>query len=211
MEGGQGTPLDQLDSSPGGSTDDDLVKRIFAEMHGGANSAGGQSNSIHQLPPAPSARAMVGGQLPPVNSLTGITMDPIPSTAHVIGSQHPTPADFAQAMHGMPMMMPPGMPQPGMMMPQQQQQQMYMQPMPAATGGFFSGMSFSLGRELKTPLLVALIVFIMGLPIINTMIGIYLPSLLRMGGDVTMLGLGVKSLLGGAFFWILQRVIAPLI
>ena len=210
MEGGQGTPLDQLDSSPGGATDDDLVKRIFAEMHGGGG-AGGQSNSIHQLPPAPSARAMVGGQLPPVNSLTGITMDPVPSTAHVIGSQHPTPADFAQAMHGMPMMMPPGVPQPGMMMPQQQQQ-MYMQPATApSSGGFFSNMSFSLGRELKTPILVALIVFIMGLPMINTMIGIYLPSLLRMGGDVTMLGLALKSLLGGALFWILQRVIAPLI
>ena len=155
------------------------------------------------MPPAPSARVMSGGQLPPINSLTSLTMDPAPATAHVIGSQHPTPADFAHAMHGMPMMMPP----------QQQQQQAMMMPMMAAPqGGLLSSLSgFSLTREFKTPLLVALIVFIVSLPMINTMIGLYMPSLLRMGGDLTTLGLVAKSLLGGALFWVLQRVVAPLI
>jgi len=192
-----GTMLDELDGSPGSPHDEDLVKRIFAEM----NSPSG-GNPI-QMPPAPSARAMSGGQLPPINSLTSLTMDPSPATAHVIGSQHPTPADFAHAMHGMPMMMP-----------QQQQQQYQQQPMMqmAPQGGFFSNLSgFSLTREFKTPLLVALIVFVVSLPMINTMIGLYLPSLLRMGGDLTTLGLVVKSLVGGALFWILQRVVAPLI
>jgi hypothetical protein len=191
-----GTMLDELDASSGSPHDEDLVKRIFAEM----NSPSG-GNPI-QMPPAPSARAMSGGQLPPINSLTSLTMDPSPATAHVIGSQHPTPADFAHAMHGMPMMMP------------QQQQQYQQQPMMqmAPQGGFFSNLSgFSLTREFKTPLLVALIVFVVSLPMINTMIGLYLPSLLRMGGDLTTLGLVVKSLVGGALFWILQRVVAPLI
>ncbi len=192
-----GTMLDELDASPASPHDEDLVKRIFAEM----NSPSG-GNPI-QMPPAPSARAMSGGQLPPINSLTSLTMDPSPATAHVIGSQHPTPADFAHAMHGMPMMMPQ----------QQQYQQPMMQMAPAAAqGGFLSNLSgFSLTREFKTPLLVALIVFVVSLPMINTMIGLYLPSLLRMGGDLTTLGLVVKSLVGGALFWILQRVVAPLI
>lgn len=192
-----GTMLDDLDSSPSGPHDEDLVKRIFNEM----NSPSG-GNPI-QMPPAPSARVMSGGQLPPINSLTSLTMDPSPATAHVIGSQHPTPADFAHAMHGMPMMMPQ----------QQQQYQQPMMPMVAAPqGGFLSGLTgFSLTREFKTPLLVALIVFIVSLPMINTMIGLYMPSLLRMGGDLTTLGLVAKSLLGGALFWILQRVVAPLI
>ena len=192
-----GTLLDDLDTSASSPHDEDLVKRIFAEMN---TPSGG--NSI-QMPPAPSARAMSGGQLPPINSLTSLTMDPAPATAHVIGSQHPTPADFAHAMHGMPMMMP-----------QHQQQQPMMMPMVAAApqGGFLNGLTgFSLTREFKTPLLVALIVFIVSLPMVNTMIGLYMPSLLRMGGDLTTLGLVAKSLLGGALFWILQRVVAPLI
>ncbi len=201
-----GTLLENLDAAPGPAqgNDDDLVSRIFAEMSG--SPSGG---NVIQPPPAPSARNMPSsGQLPPVNSLTSLTMDPTPATAHVIGSQNPTPADFAHAMHGTPMMQP--------MAPPMQQMApnpyaMQMGPVPAAQGGFFSSVSFSLGRELKTPLLVALIVFVIGLPIINTMIGIYLPSLLRMGGDVTMLGLALKSLLGGALFWIIQRVVAPLI
>jgi hypothetical protein len=191
-----GTLLDDLDTSASSPHDEDLVKRIFAEMN---TPSGG--NSI-QMPPAPSARAMSGGQLPPINSLTSLTMDPAPATAHVIGSQHPTPADFAHAMHGMPMMMP------------QHQQQPMMMPMAAAPpqGGFLNGLTgFSLTREFKTPLLVALIVFIVSLPMVNTMIGLYMPSLLRMDGDLTTLGLVAKSLLGGALFWILQRVVAPLI
>ncbi len=194
-----GTLLDDLDAAPANPQDEDIVKRIMSEIN--APSGG---NPI-QMPPAPSARAMVGGQLPPINSLTSLTMDPSPATAHMIGSQHPTPADFAHAMHGMPMMMPPGM---------QQQQQPMMMPMmqQAPQEGFMSGLSsFSLTREFKTPLLVALIVFVVSLPMINTMIGLYMPSLLRMGGDLTTLGLVLKSLLGGALFWILQRVIAPLI
>ncbi len=192
-----GTLLDDLDAAPINPQDEDIVKRIMSEIN---TPSGG--NPI-QMPPAPSARAMAGGQLPPINSLTSLTMDPSPATAHMIGSQHPTPADFAHAMHGMPMMMQPGMQQQPMMMPMMQQ---------APQGGFLSGLSgFSLTREFKTPLLVALIVFVISLPMINTMIGLYMPSLLRMGGDLTTLGLVLKSLLGGALFWILQRVVAPLI
>ncbi len=74
-----GTLLDDLDAAPANPQDEDIVKRIMSEIN--APSGG---NPI-QMPPAPSARAMVGGQLPPINSLTSLTMDPSPATAHMIG------------------------------------------------------------------------------------------------------------------------------
>jgi len=48
------------------------------------------------------------------------------------------------------------------------------------------------------------------LPIINVLIGHYLPSLLRLGGDLTTVGLVVKSLVGGFLFWFIQKILVPL-
>lgn len=195
-----GTLLEDLGSAQGtgNPSDDDLVNRIFAEMNG---PTGGNSMT---LPPAPSARAMAGAQLPPVNSTATLTMDPGPVTAHMIGNQHPTPADFAQVMHGgAPMMYPPVQQGAGAYN--------FAPPPPPQQTGIMGALGINLGKEFKTPLLVAIIVLVMSLPMINTMIGMYLPSLLRMGGDLTTLGLVAKGLLGGALFWVLQRVIAPLI
>jgi hypothetical protein len=39
----------------------------------------------------------------------------------------------------------------------------------------------------------------------------YIPSLVKPTGDLTTVGVLVKSVLAGATFWILQRVVAPLI
>ena len=64
--------------------------------------------------------------------------------------------------------------------------------------------------QTKQPLIVAIIVFIVSLPIINVLIGHYLPSLLRIGGDLTTAGLLVKSLIGGFLFWFIQKVLVPL-
>ncbi len=189
-----GTSLDDLDGKTGPTIeDDDIIQKIYSEMNG---PSGGNT----MLPPAPSARAMGQAPLPPVGHMSQIAMDPMPATAHMIGGQHPTPADFAHAMHGMPMMQP------------LQQQQIYQAPPPPPpSAGLLSSLSAPVLREFKTPLLVALIVLVMSLPIINSMIGMYMPSLLRMGGDLTPIGMGVKALAGGALFWILQRVVAPLI
>jgi hypothetical protein len=190
-----GTSLDDLDGKDGPTiADDDIIQKIYSEMNG---PSGGNT----MLPPAPSARAMSQAPLPPVGHMSQIAMDPMPATAHMIGGQHPTPADFAHAMHGMPMMQ----------QQQQQHQPMYQAPPPPESSGLLSAISTPVLREFKTPLLVALIVLVMSLPIINSMIGMYMPSLLRMGGDLTPIGMGVKALAGGALFWILQRVVAPLI
>ena len=35
-------------------------------------------------------------------------------------------------------------------------------------------------------------------------------SLLRMGGDLTTVGMVLKSLIGGFFFWFIQKVLVPL-
>ena len=180
-----GTLLSDLDERPSPSGgDEDLVQKIFAEMN---TPNGGNSMAP---PPAPSARASMAPGLPPPGAMSQIAMDTSAATAHMIGGQHPTPADFAQAMYSGNM----SPINPYMTMP-----------------GLFSAISNGLFREFKTPLLVALIIFIMSLPFVNTMIGSYMPSLLRMGGDLTTLGLGLKSLLGGGLFWVLHRIVAPLI
>ncbi len=191
-----GTSLDDLEGKTGPTIeDDDIIQKIYSEMNG---PSGGNT----MIPPAPSARAMAQAPLPPVGHMSQIAMDPMPATAHMIGGQHPTPADFAHAMHGMPMMHP---------QQQQQQQQIYQAPPAPPSAGLLSSLSALGMREFKTPLLVALIILVVSLPFVNTMIGMYLPSLLRMGGDLTPIGMGVKALAGGALFWILQRVVAPLI
>jgi hypothetical protein len=64
--------------------------------------------------------------------------------------------------------------------------------------------------QAKLPLLVAIIVFIVSLPIVNVLIGHYIPSLLRIGGDLTTAGLVVKALVGGFLFWFIQKVLVPL-
>jgi hypothetical protein len=195
-----GTMLSDLSDGPAPSGDADLVQQIYAEMN---HPNGG--NTMHAPPAAPSARAMAPG-LPPPSAMSQIAMDPQAATAHMIGGQHPTPADFAHAMHasGATGMMPMN---PYMQAPPQGFQPQMQAPAPS----LMSTLSTSLSKEFKTPILVALIVFVMSLPFINTMIGMYLPSLLRIGGDLTTVGLVLKSLLGGALFWILHRIVAPLI
>ena len=191
-----GTLISELDGGGGG--DADLVQQIFAEMN-----APNGNNTMHAPPAAPSGRSMAAS-LPPPSAMSQIAMDPQAAQAHMIGGQHPTPADFAHAMYG------------GGMMPQnpyvqQQQPPQTFMPQQEASGGLMSALSVSVGRELKTPLLVALIVLVMSLPFVHTMIGLYLPSMLKMGGDLTPVGLVLKSLLGGALFWVLHRIVAPLI
>ena len=64
--------------------------------------------------------------------------------------------------------------------------------------------------QIKQPLIVSIIIFVVSLPVINVLIGHYCPSLLRLGGDLTTAGLAVKSLFGGFLFWFLQKVLVPL-
>jgi hypothetical protein len=190
-----GTLLSDLGGSGG---DEDLVKRIFADMNGG----GGGGNQMIRSPNP--------------NSTAPMAMDSAPQTSHVIGKDHPTPGDFAAAMHQASRV-----------------QQNYPMPPPQGTGGQEHGqwgapyqqpqvpqpvmeapkknMYAKVAEEAKIPVFVSLLVFVFSLPFLNILFQHYIPSLVKPTGDLTTLGLLAKSVMAGATFWVLQRIVAPLI
>jgi hypothetical protein len=204
-----GTLLSELESSQPAGSDGDLVRKIFADMN---NPGGGNPivSGVGQVISSPNP-----------NTIQPMAMDSVPATSHVIGKDHPTPADFAAAMHGVPRMnegnVPP--PMPGQMAPQfmpagawnpyvhqQPQQQMI-----DLDTGSKKNMYARIADEVKIPILVSILVFVFSLPFLNVLFSHYIPSLLKPTGDLTTVGLLVKSLLAGGSFWILQRVIVPLL
>lgn len=207
-----GTLISDLDSRTP-DTDGDLVQQILADMN-----TPSQNNPIQQptsMPPPASNGRMINSPNP--NTIYPQAVDPGTATAHMIGKEYPTPSDFSSMMtHGygpnaaahMPMpaggMAPANYgAAPGMYPPQQQPQLVQMN----RGGNWYS----EVVSHFKQPLLVAIIIFIINLPIINVLIGHYVPALLRVGGDLTTAGLLVKSLVGGLLFWFIQRVLAPLV
>jgi hypothetical protein len=210
-----GTLISDLDSKAPLESDGDLVQKIMADMNLSQGGSGGNmmmpGGGGGALPPAPSARAMAVQNSPNPNTMIGHTMDSGPATAHVIGQHHPTAADFAALMPNQGMF-GPGPASSGMMgAPYNSPVAPTPPPAPIEEVGWLKSSKASLLREMKTPLLVAIIVFVFSLPIINTMVGLYFPRLLRIGGDLTSIGLAIKSLFAGAFFWVLQRVLVPLV
>ena len=194
-----GTLLTDLDNkSPVFSNkDDDLVNKILADMN-----IPSQSNPIMNSPP-PSGNGRVINS-PNPNSTYPVAMDPGTATAHLIGKDYPTASDFANLMHS-PQFSHGGSqfaPVP------QQQQVMIQQPtlIDTAKGNIYSNII----SQVKQPLLVAIIIFIVSLPVINVLIGHYIPSLLRIGGDLTTAGMAAKALIGGFLFWFIQKVLVPL-
>lgn len=178
--------------------DDDLVNKILNEInsHSSTNPVMNSNN-----PPAPSGRVI---NSPNPNS-TFQSIDPGTATAHMIGKDYPTPADFANLMH------PSGSSTQysGAQYINQNPNIPYMQPTlmnAPIKGNLYSDIL----AQIKQPLLVSIIVFIVSLPVINVLIGHYLPSLLRIGGDLTTAGLLVKSAVAGFLFWFIQRVLVPL-
>jgi hypothetical protein len=205
-----GTLLSDLNGEAGAGGDSDLVKKIFADMN-----MGGQANPLMMPSGAGGSGSMIMSPNP--NTTQQMTMDAVPATSHIIGKDHPTPGDFAAAMHGVPRaevagMVPPPMPANGLM-PQgvyapyaaQQPQQMMMPQIPQ------KNMYARIADELKTPILVSILVFVFSLPFLNILLSHYAPMLLKPTGDLTSIGLLLKALTAGAMFWILQRVIAPLV
>jgi hypothetical protein len=189
-----GTLLSDLDSRapPGG--DEDLVQKILSEMN--APSAGNPVVNNH--PPNPgmeTARRMISSPNP--NTVQPHAMDPATPTAHMIGRDFPTAADFASMMQAT-----------GGYAPFAAHQQQ--QPQPQLLAAPKSNWYGDIISQFRQPLLVAIIFFAISLPAVNVLIGFYVPSLLRPGGDLTTMGLLAKSLVGGALFWFIQRIIVPL-
>lgn len=149
-----GTLLSDLDSNQGAANDGDLVRKIFADMNvpGGGNPI---VNGVGQMINSPNP-----------NTVAPMAMDPTPATSHIIGKEHPTPADFAAAMHGVPRMnegnVPP--PMPGQMAPQlmppgawnpymNQQPQMQQMPMMESKKNLYA----RIADEVKIPILVTIL------------------------------------------------------
>ena len=203
-----GTLLSDLDTNGGmNANDDGAVQRILNEMNSGGAppmpSMQMQAPQVQSRQPSPVQQVMAS---PNPNSTVQYQMDSAPPTAHIIGGDHPTSGDFAQMMYTG-------------RQPQQQQQYMnqnqYGQPMqqqmmympPVNKKNWYS----DLATEAKTPLLVSLIFFVFSLPFVTLLISHYLPSFVKGSGDLTSIGLVIKSLLAGSSFWVLHRIVAPLL
>jgi hypothetical protein len=194
-----GTLLSDLDgrAPSGGSNDDDLVSKILNDM----NSTGSMQQPPQQgggLPPPQLSSYKL--QQPNANAMYQTSADPAVPTAHMIGREHPNPADFTQMM----------MQQQGAPYTQQQYQQP--QPTPVAAQAQAKGPSWqsTIFQELRQPILVAIIVFILSLPAVNILFHHYAPVLLRSGGDLNNIGLLARAIIAGGVYWVFQRVIAPL-
>ena len=183
------TLLSDLDGGGGGS-DGDLVQKILSDMNIPS------SSQRPSPPPLPAQTPVYHQQM--ASSTAPMSMDSRIPTSHMIGNEHPTPADFAAAMAGAgsgPMPMNPLMPsQPA---PQVQHE-----------GKNFYGRVVD---EIKVPIVVALLFFVFSLPPIRVLLAHYLPTLLKSTGEFNTVGLVAVSGIVGASFWILQRVIAPLL
>jgi hypothetical protein len=201
-----GTLLSELDAKgPTSTQDNDLVERILMDM----NSSGGNGNSVQTAPrgmaaPPPPLPANLPPGVQPGTSFPQAS-DPMTAQAHVIGRDHPTPGDFAAAMYGMNN--------------RPAETQMYAGKQGQGQGDMGDdeyeepkkNWYARILQEMKTPLVVALLFFVLSLPAVNLLVAHYVPSLILPTGSLTMVGLGAKALLAGATFWILVRVITPLL
>ena len=198
--------LSDLNEAAPVAGDGDLVKRILADLNATESPMnpviqGGKP--IAQAPPPGSNGRMISAPNP--NTTYPLAMDPATATAHMIGKDYPSAADFASMMGGGPAAYGGPMPPAPMNARPAAQQPVLAQ----LSNG--KGWSADLIAQVKQPLFVALIVLFVSLPVVNVMIGHYLPSLLRAGGDLTTLGLLVKSLFAGALYWAIVNVVAPLV
>jgi len=199
-----GTLLSDLDGKAPvfSNKDDDLVNKILADMN-----IPSSSNPVMQAPPtmhAPPPPSGHGNRMihaPNPNTTYPMASDPATATAHMIGKEYPSPADFANLMHSPQYNHGGGAPYSPLGSPA---------PTPVLIEPTKGNVYSDIMTQMKQPLLVAIIIFIVSLPIINVLIGHYLPSLLRLSGELTTVGLVVKSLVGGFLFWFIQKILVPL-
>ena len=65
--------------------------------------------------------------------------------------------------------------------------------------------------EIKVPFVIAFLFFIFSMPPIRVLLSHYAPSMIRPTGEFHITGLLFVSALVGLVFWVLNRVIAPLL
>jgi hypothetical protein len=196
-----GTLLSDLDGAR--PSDTDLVDSILTDL----NQPSAANPVMHTNSPPPAGARMPMQAAPPPPNMYPNSSDPAVATAHMIGRDHPTPADFQRMMMSAQGPLPYNAMAPQMQqsVPPQRtvQKESYVAPEKNWQGQWID--------ELKQPLLVAIVVFIATLPAVNLLVSHYAPQLLSPGGDFTLVGKVARALLGGALYWIIQRVIGPLV
>jgi len=197
------TLLSDLDSAPA-QGDGDFVQNILNEMNG----VGGQQAPPVQPPPA------VGGfnqgviNAPNPNTLAPRQMDNGPITSHMIGNSHPTPADFTQMMNTSGAgASPAAAPQGDQWGASYTAQQQKAAPPAAPKRSWFSRII----DDFRVSFFVVIIVFVFSLPVVNFLFAHYIPAMVKSSGELTLLGLLIKSFAAGITFWVIQRVIVPLL
>jgi hypothetical protein len=199
----QGTLLSDLGDS--GGSDQDLVQSIMRDINGPSQqnplSGGGGAPPPPQPGHIPMQRSM---NSPNPNSYIQHSMDQQSGqSAHMIGGARPTPADFATLMGQgyMPAMMANGGALPAATQAYQQQAQ------ESTTSKWMSWIF----NELRIPLFVAIVFFIFSLPTANVAFAHIFPSMVTATGNMTVLGQLTKAALAGVGFWLIHRVLAPLV
>ena len=199
-----GTLLSDLDGKAPLAGDGDLVKMIYQDMNSGQDTRPGM----------PSAMAPGGVQspmmpmLPPQQSTQQYQMDPNPHTAHIIGGQHPTSADFAQMLQSSS----PGFAAAGNWgQPEVSQQSQLAAQIASIQASQGKAWSNYIGDELKTPILIAILVFLVNLPFLSVLVAHYAPWMLKSSGDMNIYGQLSKAFLVGGLFWSANRIFLPLL
>ncbi len=148
------------------------------------------------------------------SSTQQMTMDSRIPTSHMIGNEHPTSADFAAAMVGANRTPEMYMPANSMVPGAYASTQATMAPQTSASVGFDMPSKNFYGKildEVKIPFVVALLFFVFSLPPIRVLVSHYIPSLIRNTGEYQIPGLLLVSAIVGVTFWVLYRVVAPLL
>ena len=196
-----GTLLSDLDGKAPIAGDGDLVNMIYQDMNQG-----------DMRPGMPSAAAPGGVQgpmmpmAPPQQSNQHYQMDSVPPTAHIIGGQHPTSADFAQMLQGSA----PGFASAGWSGQGQQNAQLAAQ-IASIQANQGKAWSSYIANEMRIPILIAILVFVVNLPFLSVLVAHYAPWMLKSSGDMNLYGQISKAFLVGGLFWGTNRVILPLL
>ncbi len=198
----QGTLLSDL-GNDGSASDQDLVQSIMRDINGPSQQNPLSGGGGAPPPPMPGSMPRQMSQANP-NSYIQHAMDHQSGQgAHMIGGARPTPADFASLMGQgyMPAMMANG----GVLPPATQAYQ------PQQETGTASKWMNWIFNELRIPIFVAIVFFIFSLPTANVAFAHIFPSMITATGNMTVLGQLTKAALAGVGFWLLHRVLAPLV
>lgn len=184
----QSTPLEELGRTEPAATataDEERVKRIMASINA--------SDSV-QPPPAQMSSPQVITE-PPVSISTGqIRMDPGTARAHVIGNSAPSMADFQSMFQQMtPGMAPfhgPAATPAGPVVPA-----------PVKSSGDWRSALVTFTRG---PLAVAIIVFLLNMPVVTSVLSRYASWMYLSSGEISVGGLLVKAALAAILYAMYQ-------